>query len=312
MQAAWLAFLAAGRPRHPRLRVIFSMLAGLAPLHAERLSSRGGPGSSSPDPLLFYDTSSYGPAAVDALECASSAPSSCSTARTARSSSPAEHGMPDALDWEQISEGTRRALGASLARCSHDRCARRQHRGSAPLRGSDLAGDFAVACRGRAAATSSAPELEDVRRASSPTGPSCGSTSSSTTPRQRRLRGAAQRRAPHRLADLLDGRPRHGLPRPRRLRRRRRGRQRRRARGAPRDRRTARAAAPVAAGRASTSPPADIHRVRHAGIRSRRHAARLLAAAAAHGRLRDRRGRRARAPHACPRSEELRPLEPLR
>ena len=44
------------------------MLAGLAPLHAERLSSRGGPSLQPPDPLVFYDTSSYGPSAVRMLE----------------------------------------------------------------------------------------------------------------------------------------------------------------------------------------------------------------------------------------------------
>jgi hypothetical protein len=72
MHASWLAFLTAGRTAHPRLRVIFAMLAGLAPLHCERLSSRGGPdrseiGRHEPDPLVFYDTSSYGPSAIRAL-----------------------------------------------------------------------------------------------------------------------------------------------------------------------------------------------------------------------------------------------------
>lgn len=67
MQAAWLAFRAAGRAAYPRLRVVFTMLAGLAPLHAERLSSRGGPSSDVHDSLTFYDTSSYGPAAIRAL-----------------------------------------------------------------------------------------------------------------------------------------------------------------------------------------------------------------------------------------------------
>ena len=33
MQAAWLAFLSAGRLEHPELRIVFTMLAGLAPLH---------------------------------------------------------------------------------------------------------------------------------------------------------------------------------------------------------------------------------------------------------------------------------------
>ena len=43
MNAAWHAFAAFGRARHPRLRVVFAMLAGGAPLHAERLAARGGP-----------------------------------------------------------------------------------------------------------------------------------------------------------------------------------------------------------------------------------------------------------------------------
>ena len=64
MQAAWLAFRAAGRRSHPRLRVIFAMLAGLAPLQLERLEARGGAGVRDADPLAFYDTSSYGPAAI--------------------------------------------------------------------------------------------------------------------------------------------------------------------------------------------------------------------------------------------------------
>ena len=64
--AAWHAFHAAARPQLPSLRVIFALLAGLAPLHAERTAARGGPGGerSVHDPLVFYDTSSYGPEAV--------------------------------------------------------------------------------------------------------------------------------------------------------------------------------------------------------------------------------------------------------
>ncbi|MBE2315248.1 amidohydrolase family protein [Solirubrobacter sp. CPCC 204708] len=67
MHAAWHAWAAYGRPRHPRLRVIFAMLAGLAPLHAERLAARGGPSDAVHDPLTFFDTSSYGPRAIDAM-----------------------------------------------------------------------------------------------------------------------------------------------------------------------------------------------------------------------------------------------------
>ena len=43
------------------------MLAGGAPLLSERLATRGGPTVDLRDPLTFYDTSSYGPAAVDAM-----------------------------------------------------------------------------------------------------------------------------------------------------------------------------------------------------------------------------------------------------
>jgi 6-methylsalicylate decarboxylase len=67
MQAAWLAFAALGRLRHPRLVVLFSMLAGAAPLLSERLDTRGGPAVDLRDPRVFYDTSSYGPAAVEAI-----------------------------------------------------------------------------------------------------------------------------------------------------------------------------------------------------------------------------------------------------
>lgn len=114
MHAAWHAFLAVGRSRHPRLRVLFTMLAGLAPLHAERLASRGGPCSSLPDPLLFYDTSSYGPEAVEALG-ALVGHEQLLYGSDRPVVEPSEHGMPNVLDWEQISEGTQRALGAPNA-----------------------------------------------------------------------------------------------------------------------------------------------------------------------------------------------------
>jgi predicted TIM-barrel fold metal-dependent hydrolase len=65
MQAAWHALPAWGRPAHPRLRVCFAMLAGLAPLHRERLVARGGVAIS--DPGVFLDVSSYGARAVDAV-----------------------------------------------------------------------------------------------------------------------------------------------------------------------------------------------------------------------------------------------------
>ncbi|HEX4363368.1 MAG TPA: amidohydrolase family protein [Solirubrobacteraceae bacterium] len=67
MNAAWHAFAAFGRPWHPRLRVVFAMLAGGAPLHGERLAARGGPTEMLADPGIYYDTSSYGARAIDAV-----------------------------------------------------------------------------------------------------------------------------------------------------------------------------------------------------------------------------------------------------
>ncbi len=66
LAAAWFAWHVAGRSLLPRLRLAFVGLAGLAPLHHERLAQRGG--ELGPiDPLVFYETSSYGTRAVDAL-----------------------------------------------------------------------------------------------------------------------------------------------------------------------------------------------------------------------------------------------------
>jgi predicted TIM-barrel fold metal-dependent hydrolase len=67
MQAAWLSFAAIGRRDHPRLRILFAMLAGGAPLLGERLHARGGPRVDLRDPLTFYDVSSFGPDAIDAM-----------------------------------------------------------------------------------------------------------------------------------------------------------------------------------------------------------------------------------------------------
>ena len=114
MHAAWHAFLAAGRTRHPRLRVIFAMLGGLAPLHAERLAARGGPGIAPADPLTFYETSSYGPAATAALAAL------VGTEQLLYGSDrpvvdPHQSALGEELDWERLSEGTSRALGAPVA-----------------------------------------------------------------------------------------------------------------------------------------------------------------------------------------------------
>lgn len=70
LHAAWFAFRAFGRPAYPRLRVCFTALAGLGPLHGERLTARGGADPLARgvvDPHMFVETSSYGNRAVDSV-----------------------------------------------------------------------------------------------------------------------------------------------------------------------------------------------------------------------------------------------------
>lgn len=67
MNAAWLSFSTLGRREHPDLTIVFAMLAGGAPLLSERLQARGGPPIELEDPGVFYDTSSYGPTAIEAM-----------------------------------------------------------------------------------------------------------------------------------------------------------------------------------------------------------------------------------------------------
>ena len=70
LHAAWFAFRAFGRPAYPRLRVGFTALAGLGPLHGERLAARGGADQlarGTVDPRMFVETSSYGNRAVDSV-----------------------------------------------------------------------------------------------------------------------------------------------------------------------------------------------------------------------------------------------------
>jgi hypothetical protein len=70
LHAAWFAFRAYGRPAYPRLRVCFTALAGLGPLHGERLAARGGAdplARGAVDPRMFVETSSYGSRAVDSV-----------------------------------------------------------------------------------------------------------------------------------------------------------------------------------------------------------------------------------------------------
>jgi 6-methylsalicylate decarboxylase len=109
MHAAWLAFVSAGRPEHPRLRVVFTMLAGLAPLHSERLSARGGPAELDSDPLTFYETSSYGPDSVRSIAAVVGA-QQLVYGSDRPVVDPAEHGVLNRLDWDAVSDATRRVL----------------------------------------------------------------------------------------------------------------------------------------------------------------------------------------------------------
>ncbi len=101
MQAAWMAFLTAGRVRHPELRVVFSMLAGLAPLQHERLLSRGCPTGHLTDPHTFYETSSFGAATIGLL-AGLVGPSKLLYGSDRPVVDPRELAMPAVLDWDAI------------------------------------------------------------------------------------------------------------------------------------------------------------------------------------------------------------------
>ncbi len=114
MQAAWLTLASAGRPRLPHLRVVFAMLAGLAPLHHERICARGGPVDCAADPLTFYETSSYGPAAVRALASVVGEQQILyGSDRPVVEPSAEPAGL--SLDWERLAERTRVALDVAPA-----------------------------------------------------------------------------------------------------------------------------------------------------------------------------------------------------
>ncbi len=73
MQRAWFVWAARGRREHPQLRVLFAMLAGLAPLQAERLAARGAEALAAravSDSFAWYETSSYGRIAQGAVAVA--------------------------------------------------------------------------------------------------------------------------------------------------------------------------------------------------------------------------------------------------
>jgi hypothetical protein len=65
MQAAYIAWLAAGAARWPELDVVFAILAGGAPIQLERMAARGVDERSAMLPQIWFDTASYGRRALD-------------------------------------------------------------------------------------------------------------------------------------------------------------------------------------------------------------------------------------------------------
>jgi predicted TIM-barrel fold metal-dependent hydrolase len=60
MQAAYMAWLARDGVSHPRLAVVFAILAGGAPVQLERLASRGIEARTALHANVYLDTASYG------------------------------------------------------------------------------------------------------------------------------------------------------------------------------------------------------------------------------------------------------------
>jgi 6-methylsalicylate decarboxylase len=123
MQAAWLVWVTSGRRLFPQLRTIFAMLAGLAPLQAERLLSRGGPAIRKADPLIFYETSSYGPRAVSVMErlvgadqlvYGSDRPIVDPHGQGVQGALSSVRGVRGVLDWEQLAGSVERAVGSAI------------------------------------------------------------------------------------------------------------------------------------------------------------------------------------------------------
>jgi hypothetical protein len=65
MQAAYAAWLHRDAGRFPRLRVLFAILAGGAPIQLERMRSRGADTDAALQPNVFLDTASYGRRALE-------------------------------------------------------------------------------------------------------------------------------------------------------------------------------------------------------------------------------------------------------
>ena len=120
VHAAWFVFVTAARRQFPELRVVFAMLAGLAPLHTERLLARGGPAIGIKDPLIFYDTSSNGPQAISLMErLVGSEQLLYGSDRPVVD--PDCHGIREALDWERLASNADRLFANRPQRIQRSR-----------------------------------------------------------------------------------------------------------------------------------------------------------------------------------------------
>jgi hypothetical protein len=115
LHAAWHGFAAWARPELETLRVVFVALAGGAPLHVERLAGRGGPALAAFDPLTFYDTSSYGPRAIEAVGGVVGIDQLVHGSDRPVIGAPAEHGLGAAGDHAITSVNPARLLAGETA-----------------------------------------------------------------------------------------------------------------------------------------------------------------------------------------------------
>ena len=230
LQAAWLAFQAVGPARPSRVCA---------------WSSRRSPGSLRCTPS--GSRLAAGPVTWRPTRCSSTRPPPTARSRSPRWSrsvgsrqllygsdrpvlEPSRDGSAGRLDWDLLA---RSRVARSASRPGWRRC-ERARRALPRLRRPD---PFAMVPRPRAA-TSTGPSCEAFV-AELAERPELWIERVRHDPTQRSYEELIADAHPHGLADLLDGRPRHRLPRPRPLLGRRRGRQRRGPRGAPHARRRA-------------------------------------------------------------------------
>jgi predicted TIM-barrel fold metal-dependent hydrolase len=74
MQAAYAAWIAQGAFGHPRLPIVFAILAGGAPFQVERLGSRGVEPTAAFEPTVYFEAASYGPRALEFCLATAGAP----------------------------------------------------------------------------------------------------------------------------------------------------------------------------------------------------------------------------------------------